>query len=79
MKVADLELDVVRHRATRASPRLDLTPKDFALLSLLARRTGEVRSRTLIASQVRIGRPRSPDFTIDDGREKKGRQRLQNP
>ena len=52
VKVADLELDVVRHRATRGSQRLDLTPKEFALLSLLARRAGEVMSRTLIAEQV---------------------------
>lgn len=52
VKVADLELEVARHRATRAGQRLDLTPKEFALLSLLARRTGEVMSRTLIAEQV---------------------------
>ncbi len=52
VRVADLEVDVVRHRATRAGVRLDLTPKQFALLSLLARRTGEVLSRTLIAEQV---------------------------
>jgi two-component system copper resistance phosphate regulon response regulator CusR len=32
--------------------RLDLTPKEFLLLSLLARRTGEVLSRTFIAEQV---------------------------
>jgi two-component system copper resistance phosphate regulon response regulator CusR len=51
-QVADLELDLVRHRATRGGQRLDLTPKEFALLSLLARRTGEVLSRTLIAEQV---------------------------
>jgi two-component system copper resistance phosphate regulon response regulator CusR len=50
--VADLELDLVRHRATRAELRLELTPKEFALLSLLARRAGEVLSRTLIAEQV---------------------------
>jgi two-component system, OmpR family, copper resistance phosphate regulon response regulator CusR len=52
MRVADLDLDVVRHRAMRAGQRLDLTPKEFALLSLLVRRTGEVLSRTLIAEQV---------------------------
>ncbi len=52
VRVADLELDLVRHRASRASRRLDLTPKEFALLSLLARRAGEVLSRTLIAEQV---------------------------
>lgn len=52
IKVADIEIDVVRHRASRAGLRLDLTPKEFALLSLLARRTGEVLSRTLISEQV---------------------------
>jgi two-component system copper resistance phosphate regulon response regulator CusR len=52
VKVADLEIDVIRHRATRAGRRLDLTPKEFTLLSLLARRTGEALSRTLIAEHV---------------------------
>jgi two-component system, OmpR family, copper resistance phosphate regulon response regulator CusR len=52
VRVADLELDLVRHRAARGGRRLDLTPKEFALLSLLARRAGEVLSRTLIAEQV---------------------------
>jgi two-component system copper resistance phosphate regulon response regulator CusR len=50
--VGDLEIDLVRHRATRAGQRLDLTPKEFSLLSLLARRQGEVLTRTLIAEQV---------------------------
>jgi len=52
IRVADLELDVIRHRASRDGQRLDLTPKEFALLSLLARRAGEVLTRTLIAEQV---------------------------
>jgi len=41
-----------QHRATRAGQRLDLTPKEFSLLSLLARRKNEVLSRTLIAELV---------------------------
>ncbi|MBI5386902.1 MAG: heavy metal response regulator transcription factor [Verrucomicrobia bacterium] len=52
LRVADLEFDFVRHKATRGGQRLDLTPKEFALLSLLAQRHGEVLSRTLIAEQV---------------------------
>jgi len=52
LRVADLELDFIRHRATRGGQRLELTPKEFALLALLARRQGEVLSRTLIAEQV---------------------------
>lgn len=50
--IADLEIDLVRHRATRLGKPLDLTPKEFLLLSLLMRRTGDVLSRTLIAEQV---------------------------
>jgi two-component system copper resistance phosphate regulon response regulator CusR len=32
--------------------RVDLTPKEFQLLSLLARRPGEVFTRSVIAAQV---------------------------
>jgi two-component system copper resistance phosphate regulon response regulator CusR len=52
LRQADLEIDLARHKASRGGQRLDLTPKEFALLSLLARRSGEVLSRTLIAEQV---------------------------
>jgi len=51
-RVADLEIDFVRHKVTRGGETLDLTPKEFLLLSLLLRRTGEVQSRTVIAEQV---------------------------
>jgi two-component system copper resistance phosphate regulon response regulator CusR len=52
VKVGDLEIDLFKQRALRAGKKLDLTPKEFSLLSLLARRSGEVLSRTLIAEQV---------------------------
>jgi two-component system copper resistance phosphate regulon response regulator CusR len=52
LRVADLELDLLRRRAVRAGQRLDLTAKEFLLLSLLVRRAGEVLSRTLIAESV---------------------------
>ncbi|MBI5689164.1 MAG: heavy metal response regulator transcription factor [Verrucomicrobia bacterium] len=51
-QIADLEINLPRHRASRGGQRLDLTPKEFALLALLAQRKGEVLSRTLIAEQV---------------------------
>jgi len=51
-RVADLELDLLRRRATRAGQRVDLTAKEFGLLELLMRRHGEVLPRSLIASQV---------------------------
>jgi two-component system copper resistance phosphate regulon response regulator CusR len=52
VSVGDLLIDFVRHRVERAGRRIDLTPKEFLLLSLLARRAGHVLSRTLIAEQV---------------------------
>lgn len=50
--IEDLVIDLIRHRASRAGRRLELSPKEFALLSLLARRRGEVLSRSLVAEQV---------------------------
>lgn len=52
LKVGDLEIDFPAHRITRGGKRIDLTPKEFALLSLLARRSGEVLSRTRIAERI---------------------------
>jgi two-component system copper resistance phosphate regulon response regulator CusR len=52
VKIGDLELDLFKQRAVRAGKKLDLTPKEFALLSLLARRAGEPQSRETIAEEV---------------------------
>lgn len=52
LHIADLEIHVANHKASRGGRRLDLAPKEFLLLLLLARHGGEVLSRTLIAEQV---------------------------
>jgi|SRR5579872_583288 len=52
LRLADLEIDMLRQRVTRGGHRVDLTTKEFLLLSLLVRRAGEVVSRTLIAEAV---------------------------
>ena len=52
IQIGDLEIDFKLHRTSRAGKRIELTPKEFALLSLLLRRAGEVLSRTLIAEQI---------------------------
>ena len=52
LRAGKLEVDPVRHRATRDGQRIDLSAKEFALLTLLTQRTGEVLSRTQIASLV---------------------------
>ncbi|AZD98866.1 heavy metal response regulator transcription factor [Pseudomonas chlororaphis] len=52
LRVADLELDPRRHRAYRGSRRIDLTTKEFTLLQVLMRQSGEVLTRTQIISLV---------------------------
>ena len=52
IRMADLEIDLLRQRVIRAGQRVDLTTKEFLLLSLLVRRAGEVLSRTVIAEAV---------------------------
>jgi two-component system copper resistance phosphate regulon response regulator CusR len=52
ISVADLWIDLISRKATRAGVRLDLTAKEFSLLSVLARRQGEILSKTSIAEMV---------------------------
>lgn len=52
VQIADLRIDLLGNKAHRGTTRIDLAPKEFALLSLLARRQGEVLPRTVIAEQV---------------------------
>ena len=52
LSLADLELDLLSRRAWRAGQRLELTAKEFSLLALLARRKGQILSKTTLAEQV---------------------------
>lgn len=52
LQAADLHVDPVKHRAVRSGSPIDLSAKEFALLALLMRRSGQVLSRTEIASLV---------------------------
>lgn len=52
LAVADLQLDLVKRKAMRAGERLNLTAKEFSLLTLLLRRQGQILSRTTLAEQV---------------------------
>ena len=51
-EIADLEVDFIHHKVSRNGQRLDLTAKEFALLSLFVRKKGELLSRTYIAEQL---------------------------
>ncbi|HEY3928703.1 MAG TPA: response regulator transcription factor [Candidatus Koribacter sp.] len=52
LRVADLELDLVRREAKRGAQILQLTPQEFALLEYLCRNTGRVVTRTMILDHV---------------------------
>lgn len=52
LKVAGLEVDSVRHRTMRAGEELKLTPKEFELLSFLARHAGRVVTHKQILTAV---------------------------
>ena len=52
VRVADLEVDLRTREVRRAGHEIVLTAKEFALLEVLVRRTGDVLSRETIAARV---------------------------
>ena len=52
LRIANLEVDLIARKAWRGGTRIDLTAKEFALLAALARRHGEILSKTAIAELV---------------------------
>lgn len=52
LKIRDLEIDTLRHKATRAGTPLNLSAKEFLLLSHFVRSAGQVISRSEIAAHV---------------------------
>jgi len=52
LRIANLQVDLIARRVWRGDARIDLTAKEFALLAVLARRQGEILSKTVIAELV---------------------------
>ena len=52
LRVADLEVDRLTRRVTRAGKRIELTSKEYALLEYLAAHRGRTVSRTMIVEHV---------------------------
>jgi len=52
LRVADLELDVARRQLRRGARRIELTAREFGVLELLMRHSGEVVTRTMLAEHV---------------------------
>ncbi len=51
-KVADLELDLVKHVVKRAGQEIQLQPREFRLLEYLMRHAGQVVTRTMLLDNV---------------------------
>ena len=52
LRVADLELDMLRRQARRGGTTIDLLPKEFTLLEVLMRNAGRVVTRTMLLERV---------------------------
>lgn len=52
LKVFDLQIDALSHRAVRAGQKIDLTPNEFKVLEMLIRNAGNVVTRTDLLEQV---------------------------
>lgn len=52
MKVADLEVDLLRHTVERAGQAIVLQPREYRLLVYLLRNTGKVLTRTMLLEAV---------------------------
>jgi DNA-binding response OmpR family regulator len=52
LRIGDLTLDPARRTVSRGGEKLDLTPREFALLDYFMRNPGRVLTRTMIAEHV---------------------------
>lgn len=52
LSIHDLDMDLLARTVTRAGKKIDLQPKEFALLEYLIRNTGHVVSKTMIMERV---------------------------
>lgn len=52
LRIADLEMDLVKRTVTRGGQTIALQPREFRLLEYLMRHAGEVVTRTMLLEQV---------------------------
>ncbi len=78
LRIDDLEIDPIHHKTQRSGRRLDLTPKEFTLLYILASRTGDVLSRTFLAEQV-WGMSFDSDTNVVDVHVRRLRSKVDDP
>jgi two-component system copper resistance phosphate regulon response regulator CusR len=78
LQVADLEIDIATRKTIRGGKPIELTTKEFLLLSLLARRAGEPLSRTVIAERV-WGMNFDPGTNVVDVHVRRLRMKVDEP
>jgi len=52
LRVADLTMDLTTRKVFRGGKRIDLTPKEYALLEYLMRNEGQILTRTMISESI---------------------------
>ena len=52
LQVADLTMDLKTHKVLRGGKRIDLTPKEHALLEYLMENEGQILTRTMISESI---------------------------
>ncbi|PWR23066.1 winged helix-turn-helix domain-containing protein [Zavarzinia compransoris] len=52
LRIADLEMDLIKRQVSRAGEAIDLQPREFRLLEVLMRGEGRVITRTMLLEQV---------------------------
>ena len=75
---ADLSMDLLTRRVSRAGQPLDLRPREFALLEYLLRNPGKVLSKTMILSHV-WGYSFDPNTNIVDVLVSRLRDKIDRP
>ncbi len=65
LRVSDLELDMLKRRATRAGEVINLSPQEFVLLEYLCRHAGRVVTRSMLLAEV-WGMRIQPDTNVVD-------------
>ncbi len=78
LSVADLSLDLLTRKVTRARQSIDLRPREFALLEYLMRNAGKVVSKTMILSHV-WGYSFDPSTNVIDVLVSRLRDRIDRP
>jgi two-component system copper resistance phosphate regulon response regulator CusR len=65
LRVRDLELDMLKRRATRGDEVLNLSPQEFVLLEYLCRHAGRIVTRSMLLTEV-WGMRIQPDTNVVD-------------